>query len=65
MVDIAKCNGQIGDKICTKRDDCYRYLAKSDERQSYFMPIDVDKCGHYWECKSVSEQRRLDIQNGC
>ena len=47
MLDIAKCTG--GD--CPKKQSCYRYTAKADEYQSFFMtpPNKDGQCDHYWE----------------
>jgi hypothetical protein len=62
MSDITKCSGTK----CAKKDTCFRYLAKADGYQSWFakMPNNEDgTCDHYWEVKSKSELKRLQIQN--
>ena len=61
-MDIAKCNRHD----CPNKETCYRYLASADKYQTYILidKDDVSECDYYWECKSVSQQRRLDIQNG-
>lgn len=60
MVDITICvNGD-----CKFRETCYRFIAKPDERRqscATFKPEDGE-CEHYWECKSRSLKRRLDIE---
>jgi hypothetical protein len=46
MADITKCNG-IG---CHLKEKCYRFTAKADEYQSYFLesPIKNGVCDMYW-----------------
>lgn len=46
MPDITMCYG--GD--CPYKERCYRYTAKPDEYQSYFVkpPFKDDKCDLYW-----------------
>jgi hypothetical protein len=46
MADITKCNGEN----CPHKDGCYRFTAKGDEYQSYFVdpPIEDGKCDYYW-----------------
>ena len=50
MADICKCKGEDGKIVCPYKDQCFRYTAKADEYQSYFMelPLKDDKCDHYW-----------------
>jgi hypothetical protein len=50
MADITKCFGEEDEIICPYREKCYRFTAKADEYQSYFMelPLKDDKCDHYW-----------------
>jgi hypothetical protein len=48
MPDIAKCSGEG----CLDKQNCYRFTAKADEYQSYFMtpPIKDDgTCEYYWD----------------
>ena len=61
MVDISMCGGEN----CELKDKCYRYLAKASKyRQAYIAPEKRGKdCKHFWEVKSKSQTRRLDIQN--
>ena len=47
MPDICMCKGTN----CPFKEKCYRFTAKADEYQSYFIdaPIDKDgKCDMYW-----------------
>lgn len=50
MADICKCKGEIGAIICPYKDKCFRYIAKADEYQTYFLelPLKDGKCDHYW-----------------
>jgi len=50
MTDICKCKGKIGAIICPYKENCYRFTAKADEYQTYFLdlPLKDDKCDHYW-----------------
>ena len=58
MADITKCHGDM----CSKKDQCYRYTAVSNEyRQSYFMntPIKDDgTCEHFWKDERHKVLRR-------
>ena len=49
-MDICMCKGSIGAIDCPYKENCYRFTAKADEYQSYFMelPLKDDKCDHYW-----------------
>jgi hypothetical protein len=53
---------------CPQKEKCYRFTAKADEYQAYFLipPVDKDgKCDHYWGEKSESIWKQLkDIVNG-
>jgi hypothetical protein len=46
MSDITKCHG-IG---CPIKEKCYRFTAKADEYQAYFLesPIKDGKCDMFW-----------------
>ncbi len=46
MADITKCYGYD----CPFKEGCYRFMAKSEEYQSYFLepPIKDGKCDMYW-----------------
>jgi hypothetical protein len=47
MADITMCRGDG----CGLKDDCYRYLAKASERQSFFVkpPAKNGSCEYYWK----------------
>lgn len=53
MTDITKCHG-VG---CPIKEKCYRYTAKADEYQSYFVnsPIKDGKCDMYWGARVHNE----------
>lgn len=59
MPDITKCTGEN----CSKKQSCYRYTAKADEYQSFFMtpPNQDGQCDHYWENEPKELMR---IKNG-
>jgi hypothetical protein len=46
MADICMCKGTN----CPVKENCYRFTAKADEYQSYFVdaPIKDGKCEYYW-----------------
>ncbi len=46
MPDISMCSGAN----CPKREDCYRFKAKPDRMQSYFVTPPVDALG---ECRHL------------
>ena len=50
MADICKCPGEKDKIVCPYKDQCFRFTAKADEYQSYFMelPLKNGKCDHYW-----------------
>jgi hypothetical protein len=50
MPDITKCWGEKEAIICPYKERCFRYTAKADEYQSYFidLPLKDGKCDHYW-----------------
>lgn len=45
MPDITMCSGDD----CPLKEDCFRYYAKPDKHQSYFMgtPFYENKCGYF------------------
>lgn len=53
-------------KDCNKKDNCYRFTARSSEYwQSYFdeTPIKKDgSCDEYWPISSKSILKRIEIQ---
>lgn len=60
MPDISMCDGHN----CDKKDACYRYTATpSPFWQSYMQVKDPKNCLHFWEVRSKSEIKRLDIQH--
>lgn len=61
--DITKCYGYD----CPFKEKCYRFTAKNDEYQSYFLepPIKEGKCDMYWGENAEFIWNQLnDIQNG-
>lgn len=55
MVDICKCWGND----CSKRNNCYRYVAKPDEYwQPYFAntPTNSEDCDYFIELKGFVEE---------
>ena len=46
MADITKCRGEG----CEIKDQCYRFTAKPDQYQSYFVesPIKDNVCKRFW-----------------
>ena len=54
MADITMCEGLD----CPVKEDCYRFNAKADEYQCYFLepPYDKEKkkCDYYWGNNSQS-----------
>lgn len=50
--DICMCYGTN----CNLKNECYRYLAKPDEYQSYFAepPIKDGKCERFWKIKNTT-----------
>ena len=61
MADITMCSGEG----CKQKKKCYRFLAKPDKYQSFFSepPFSnhTGKCTEFWECKSKSDKKRLDV----
>lgn len=55
MPDIAMCMGVK----CPIRENCYRYKAVPNFRQTYFekAPIKNCDCDYYWPLKSEDEKR--------
>ena len=52
---------------CTVKEDCYRYNAKADEYQYYFVeePYDKEnkKCDYYWGNNSQSIFEQLQVKS--
>jgi hypothetical protein len=52
MLDITKCRGTG----CVLKNECYRYTAKPDKMQSFFVkpPLEDDgTCGYFWRKKKM------------
>lgn len=49
--DIAKCQGQIGNDLCPKREQCVRFnLPGLSRHQSWLVPTRLgDECPSFWE----------------
>lgn len=63
MADITKCEG----KDCPVKESCYRFTAKADDYQYYFIesPIKDGKCEMYWGKQvEYTMQEIKDILNG-
>lgn len=52
MPDVTMCLG----KDCPLKETCYRYKAKPDEYQYYFMeaPFKDKECNYYWKIEKSS-----------
>jgi hypothetical protein len=52
MTDITKCSGETETEVCPLRNKCYRFLAGTGYRQSFFVftPYDFEKeeCQQFW-----------------
>ena len=58
MPDICMCNSLV----CTKREQCYRYMAKENPwGQSYFVEDPAiesrDGCDYFWELVSEGDDK--------
>ena len=55
MPDITKCSGDG----CSLKKQCYRFLAKDSEMQSYLIEIPFNKklktCNLYWEKQNTKK----------
>jgi len=62
-MDITKCTGTR----CPHKKTCYRFTAKADKYQSYFVGTPMDKktkeCEHYWKVKDSKDSDELDKIN--
>ena len=47
MPDITMCKNNK----CSKKDTCYRFKAKPDTYQSYFIDMKEKDCDSYWSIK--------------
>ena len=47
MLDISMCKN----KKCSKRNRCYRFLAKPNGYQSYFLDLEEKDCEYFWDIK--------------
>jgi hypothetical protein len=59
MADITKCSG-IG---CPLKEKCYRFTAKADEYQAYFLepPIKDGVCDMYWGARVHNQHLEQSI----
>ena len=64
MADICMCKGTN----CPVKEDCYRYTAKADEYQSYFVdaPIKDGKCEYYWgeNAENIFNELKKTVKDG-
>ena len=64
MTDICKCFGAN----CPVKEKCYRFTAKADEYQSYFVdaPIKDGKCEYYWgeNAENIFNQLKEIVKDG-
>ena len=64
MTDICKCFGLN----CPVKEKCYRFTAKADEYQSYFVdaPIKDGKCEYYWgeNAKNIFNELKEIVKDG-
>jgi len=64
MTDITKCKGLN----CPVKEKCYRFTAKADEYQSYFVdaPIKDGKCDMYWgeNAENIFNQLKEIVKDG-
>lgn len=58
MTDIMKCSNEE----CPRRKDCYRHMAPSSERQSWFSPElkSYDDCHFFMSLPNVKLGRKKD-----
>lgn len=64
MADISMCDF---DK-CPLSSTCYRYLAKADKYQAYFIlskeqkdnVVATNKCSEYWKCDTAELLEKYD-----
>jgi len=54
MADITKCSGMW----CDKKDNCFRFLAKANNYQSYFCkpPIKNNECDMFWDVREIKSK---------
>ena len=57
MPDITMCWG----RDCPVKENCYRFMAKPDDYQAYFIdsPIRKGKCQHYWAIDKTFKRKSL------
>lgn len=61
MTDITKCTGEG----CPRKHDCYRFVAKAGDYQSWFMQHPLQKdgtCDEFYPMNSKSRLKRIDAQ---
>jgi hypothetical protein len=54
MTDITKCIGFTKSAQCPMCESCYRYTAKTGERQSWFAQVPMYQLceGSEWKCEA-------------
>ncbi len=64
MADICMCKGTN----CPVKENCYRFTAKADEYQSYFVdaPIKDGKCEYYWgeNAENIFNELKKTVKDG-
>ena len=64
MADICMCKGTN----CPVKENCYRFTAKADEYQSYFVdaPIKDGKCEYYWgeNAENIFNELKETVKDG-
>lgn len=52
MADISKCAGQLGNVVCSVRENCWRFVAPAGERQAWMVPESFgEDCPDYWRMR--------------
>lgn len=64
MADICMCSGLN----CPVKENCYRFTAKADEYQTYFLdaPIKDGKCEYYWgvNAENIFNELKETVKDG-
>lgn len=64
MTDISKCPGEHEGKVCSKREECWRYLAPCGYRQSFFIPPEMgENCEYFFPKVTENTNRKKKIKN--
>ena len=53
--DITMCQGEYNGVVCSKREKCYRYMARPTEHwQSFFADFTPNEtCEYFWPIKNM------------